>query len=274
MKLILEIAGKDYTVGLPGYSIAIGLDFDGPQPNIYHVARAFAKAYEYDGWVGDVRRGGSCNFETYNFTPHCNGTHTECIGHLTSDRLRIYEQLKEAFIPAQLISIVPRSAAESSDSYYPGFKEGDRVIDRALLEDATQDVGKGSSDFFAALVIRTLPNDHSKKEQDYMKISPAFFTLEAMEYIRSIGTRHLLVDLPSVDRLSDEGKLSSHHLHWEISKDGAGQLTGERMFRTITEMVFVPSTVGDGHYLLNLQIAPFLSDAAPSNPVLFDLKAL
>lgn len=283
MKLTLEIGDNDYAVGLPGHSIAIGMDFDGPQPNTYGVAGATAKAYEYDGWVGDVRRGGSCNFDTYTFTPHCNGTHTECIGHLTADRVRVHEQVKDALIPATLISVDPRPAGESKDSYDPGFGEGDRVIDKALLEAAIQafntitrgNQGQGNDRSFSqALVIRTLPNDPSKQGRDYMKTPPAFFTLEAMEYIRSLGTRHLLVDLPSVDRLFDEGKLSTHHLYWEISTDGTDQLEGERMFRTITEMVFIPDAIRDGQYLLNLQIAPFLSDAAPSRPVLFDLKAL
>ncbi len=311
MKLKVEIRNSEYEVVVPGYCIAVSLAFDGPQPSTYGVAAASAKAYEHDGWVGDVRRGGSCNFETYTLTPHCNGTHTECIGHLTAERVRIHERLTEAFTPARLISVVPRAAAETEDSYDPGFGESDWVIDRLLLEEAvlriegemsgpgssvgsksessesessksdesesladSESVAEDESDLFAALVIRTLPNDRAKRTRDFMKTPPAFFTLEAMAYIRSLGIRHLLVDLPSVDRLFDEGKLSTHHLFWEISNDGTDQLEGERMFRTITEMVFVPDAVVDGHYLLNLQIAPFLSDAAPSRPILFEMKAL
>lgn len=271
MKLNLEIGAEKYTVGLPGRSIAIGMDFDGPQPNTYQIPAATSKAYEQDGWVGDVRRGGSCNFNTYTFTPHCNGTHTECIGHITADRVRVHEQLNEELIPATLISLNPRPASESQDSYDPGFGPDDRVIDAELLKMV---FGKVGVDFLPALIIRTLPNENSKLGRDYMKDTPAFFTLEAMALIRKSGVRHLLVDLPSVDRLFDEGKLSTHHLYWDVAADGASQLEGERMFRTITEMVFVPDDLEDGHYLLNLQIAPFLSDAAPSRPVLFDLKLL
>ena len=40
---------------------------------------------------------------------------------------------------------------------------------------------------------------------------------------------------------------------------------------SITEMVYVPNSTADGVYLLSLQVAPILLDAAPSRPVLFPL---
>jgi hypothetical protein len=43
---------------------------------------------------------------------------------------------------------------------------------------------------------------------------------------------------------------------------------------TITELAFVPDDVKDGLYLLNLQVAPFDNDAAPSRPLLFRLEAI
>jgi len=270
MKLTVDIGKQSYQVDLPGHSIAIGLDFAGPQPNTYGVAAATAQAYEQGGWVGDVRQGGSCNFDTYQLTPHCNGTHTECIGHLAAERIRIHEQLKDALLPAQLISITPHGIDQTKDAYEPVLGPEDQVIDRALLEGALKD---SEVEFLEALVVRTLPNPEDKIRRDYMAVTPPFFSLEAMRYLRERGVQHLLVDMPSVDRLFDEGKLSTHHIFWELKGDGGGQLEGERMFRTITEMVFVPSELEDGAYLLNLQIAPFLSDAAPSRPILFELKA-
>jgi len=41
---------------------------------------------------------------------------------------------------------------------------------------------------------------------------------------------------------------------------------------TITELIYVPNEIDDGPYLLNLQIAPFTSDASPSRPLLFSGK--
>ena len=48
-----------------------------------------------------------------------------------------------------------------------------------------------------------------------MKEKPAFFSIDAMEFLVNIGVKHLLVDTPSVDRLLDEGHLSSHNIFWE-----------------------------------------------------------
>ena len=122
-----------------------------------------------------------------------------------------------------------------------------------------------------ALIIRTLPNTNHKKERDYMQNSSAFFTIEAMNYIVSLGIKHLLVDMPSVDRLFDDGILSAHNIFWE-TKDKAFNIN--TACKTITEMIFVPNEIKDGKYLLNLQIAPFSTDAAPSRPILYEINEL
>ena len=90
-----------------------------------------------------------------------------------------------------------------------------------------------------------------------------------MRFLVDRGFRHLLVDLPSIDRLFDEGKLLNHRMFWKVNP-GAFETNAEtRTNSTVTELVYVPNEVPDGEYLLNLQIAPFASDAAPSRPVLF-----
>ena len=77
-----------------------------------------------------------------------------------------------------------------------------------------------------------------------------------------MGVKHLLIDLPSVDRESDGGVLAFHHAFWEVPNNPNHE-------RTITEMVYVPTEIKDGNYLLNLQMAPFENDASPSRPVLY-----
>jgi hypothetical protein len=98
---------------------------------------------------------------------------------------------------------------------------------------------------------------------------PPFFAEEAIKLIVELGFKHLLVDLPSIDRLYDEGKLSNHRLFWNIEHGSFETNAGTRMHSTITELIYVPDSVADGQYLLNLQIAPFESDASPSRPVIF-----
>jgi arylformamidase len=86
-----------------------------------------------------------------------------------------------------------------------------------------------------------------------------------MEYIASTGVKHLLLDLPSVDRESDEGKLIAHRIFWNYPSN-------MNLERTITEMIFVDNNIPDGTYLLELQVASFNNDASPSRPVIYTLK--
>ncbi|MBK8149128.1 MAG: hypothetical protein IPK58_13195 [Acidobacteria bacterium] len=98
---------------------------------------------------------------------------------------------------------------------------------------------------------------------------PPYFTTEAMEFIAASGFRHLLVDLPSIDRIYDDGKLANHRIFWNIEPGSFDANEKTRVGNTVTELIFVPDDIADGVYLLNLQIAPFAADAAPSRPVLF-----
>jgi arylformamidase len=79
-----------------------------------------------------------------------------------------------------------------------------------------------------------------------------------------LGLDHLLIDLPSVDRESDGGKLLAHKAFWQFP---------ERIRKncTITELVYVADTIQDGLYFLNLQITSLEMDASPSKPVLYNL---
>jgi hypothetical protein len=64
----------------------------------------------------------------------------------------------------------------------------------------------------------------------------------------------LLIDLPSVDKEKDEGKLLAHKAFWNVTDVNDLNLDA-RLEATITEMIYVPDNVADGSYLLNLQIA-------------------
>src|SRR3954465_7746792 len=90
--------------------ISIPLRFNGPQPNAFGVEPASSTACQYGDLVGDTRRGGSCNFEQITLIPHCNGTHTECVGHITNERISIRGCLVDVFISAGLISVEPTRA--------------------------------------------------------------------------------------------------------------------------------------------------------------------
>lgn len=242
--------------------------FDLPQPNSYDLPLASAKAYEADGWVGDVRRGGSCNFDEVKLVPHCNGTHTECVGHISKERISIVDTLRESFLPATLITVTPELASDCIDSYRPPLEPKDLVITRRSLETTLKDLHHS---FISALIIRTLPNDDSKLSRRYAEVPSPFFSIEAMHFLKELMVRHLLVDFPSIDRAHDEGLLMTHHIFWNISEGTHDVGTDLHSLNSITEFIYVRNSVPDGLYLLNLQIAPFKLDAAPSRPLLHDV---
>ena len=80
-----------------------------------------------------------------------------------------------------------------------------------------------------------------------------------------------MIDLPSVDREEDEGKLLAHKAFWNV-KDVTNLNNDARLDCTITEMIFVSNEVPDGSYILNIQIASFENDASPSKPILYSLE--
>ncbi len=261
MTLRFESGGVTFEVdGDVSIDISIPLRFNGPQPNAYGVEPAVSQACRSGEMIGDTRQGGSVNFERYTLIPHCNGTHTECVGHITNERISVRDCLHDVLVPAILISVEPKNHGDSA-----------RLITKSMSESAISGpeaslVNRG------ALIVRTLPNDDSKLTRQYGAEIPPYFTADAMEYIVDCGFKHLLVDMPSIDRIFDEGKLSNHRIFWNIEPGSFDTNPETRINNTITELIYIPNSVEDGEYLLNLQIAPFEADAAPSRPVIFKLQ--
>lgn len=205
-----------------------------------------AKPVVAGGFVGSVAQGGPVNFLDVAINPHGNGTHTECVGHISTEPHTINQVLKKFFFTAELISIYPVK-----------MDNGDCIIFKEQLEKKLN--GKRPE----ALVLRTLPNDGLKRVAQYSGTNPPYLHHEALDYLARIGVKHFLVDLPSVDREEDGGKLLAHKAFWRYPGPNV------RDWATITELIFVPGDILDGQYLLNLQIASFEIDATPSKPVLY-----
>jgi arylformamidase len=267
MKISLVINDQTFQIESENpMDISIPLEFNALQPNIYGVSKATAKAYEDEHFVGDTRYGGSCNFENLALNTHCNGTHTECVGHITNERIPINASLQDAFMLANLITVVPENSSETQDSYSVKLDKNDWLITKKSIK-----TGKGMKESREALIVRTSPNDLSKKNRDYAVQTPPFFSIEAMQYIVELGVKHLLVDIPSLDKSHDEGKLFTHRIFWNVEQGSFVTNPQTKMKHTVTEMIYVSDEIKDGEYLLNLQIAPFVSDASPSRPILFNI---
>lgn len=266
----VNINNQTYKIDIENpLDISIPLIFNGAQPSAYGVEKATSEAYQTGELVGDTRSGGSCNFEQITLIPHCNGTHTESVGHLTRERISIRDCLRDAFIPATLISIAPEKAFDAEETYAVSFGVTDKLITRKSLAKALENVDEN---FLQALIVRTFPNDERKLTRAYLENIPPFFSLEAMRLIAGKNVEHLLVDTPSIDRIFDEGKLSNHRVFWNVRAGSFEVDRTSRVNNTITELIYVPNRIEDGNYLLNLQIAPFAADASPSRPLLFKIS--
>lgn len=259
-----------------GVSLAISQTFSADQPNHFSAAYARKEPVRVGDYIGDMRQGGSCNFDEVYIVPHCNGTHTETVGHITLCGPTI-GQLRHGLQGwAAVISVNPEHAAATQEHYLPELCPDDLVISsaacRAAFGSVIQSVAADPS-AISMLVIRTLPNSSEKKSRRYALFDRIpFFTVEVMEWLNRIGIVHLLVDLPSVDRLLDNGRMENHCRFWGVDSLTRALTDPQQGTKTITEMIFVPDGVDDGVYWLDLQVPAWEIDAAPSRPVVYPVR--
>jgi len=253
MKATIQHNNSTFTVNLSQpIDISIPLTNSDANPIAWYLDKPVIEPVTMGGWIGKVGQGSSTNFNNIFFNPHAHGTHTECLGHITRDFYSVNQALKQFFFMAEVISVAPEANGE------------DMVITKSKIEKAF--AGKQTE----ALVIRTLPNEATKQSKNYSHTNPPYLEEAAATFIRECGINHLLIDLPSVDKEKDEGKLLAHKAFWNV-QDVDNLNADARHNATITEMVFIPDTVSDGTYLLNLQIASFENDASPSKPILYSI---
>ncbi len=254
--------------------LAIVLEFDGAQPSFFVATPASSEPLRLGGFTGSVASGASCNCAVHSLAPHCHGTHTECVGHVTRSPVTIASLTPVAPAVALVVSVRPEPLGERAAGVPGGHAAGaDLVITRDALEAAAA-AWLGAP--FTAVVIRTLPNGPDKRHRAYSgSPSPApYFLPDTMRWLVERAVSSLVVDLPSLDRADDGGHLAAHRVFWGLPPgcdDGAAATRGRAL---VTELAYVPDSVPDGLYLLDLQVPAFGADAAPRRPVLYPLLPL
>ena len=255
--------------------LAIPLLFDGgPQPSFFVDGPARSEPLHVGGFTGSVAAGASCNCAVQTLAPHCHGTHTECVGHVTRGPVTIASLTPVAPCLALVVSVVPQplgaAAARASDG---PAAAADLVIGREALAHAAR---AWTELPFQGVVVRTIPNDASKLGRAYSgSPSPApYFLPDAMQWLVERDVTSLVVDLPSLDRADDGGRLEAHRVYWGLPAGAQDAALARRGHALVTELAFIPDTAPDGPYLLDLQVPAFGADAAPSRPVLYPLQPL
>ncbi len=248
MKANIQLPNEKITVDLSKpLDISLTMRGNSENPVAWYLDAPKIEPVKNGDWIAKVSEGASVNFNNVFFNPHAHGTHTECVGHISEEFHSINRCLKRHFFKAKVISITPERRNE------------DQVFTKSQLESLLK------KQEVETLIIRTLPNLEAKKSKKYSHTNWPYLLEEAAIFIRECEIQHLLIDLPSVDKEKDNGKLLAHRAFWNYPEN-------TRLEATITELIFVPDTVKDGKYLLNLQPAPLENDAAPCKPVLYKIE--
>lgn len=245
--------------------ISIPYNFNGKQPNFYDVDKGELSPLKTGGYSWSVADGASCNVPEISMNIHCSGTHTESVGHLLENTGDIGSLLKDGLLPTVLITVTTELFHQTDDNYHCDVSGDESII--------TADSIKIQFDKWKhlrpqALIIRTLPNSTDKQFIRFNESPPPFFTNKALRYIHELGIKHMIVDLPSVDRMSDNGILGNHRIFWGDGNNPNGEVN-PKSEKTISELAYIPNSVEDGFCFLNIQIPHFVCDAAPSRPLLY-----
>ena len=230
--------------------LSISNAFNKKNPSFFNSKNPKVKYPISNEFIGNISKGGKCNVPNVSLDIHCTGTHTECKNHITNSNEFINDVCPKHFIPSTIISIKPVIAKLSKDKYHVKYGEQDSIITEQELSKNINTKSK----YLESLIIRTLPNESDKLIRNYDLNPVAFFSNDAIKYILNLGVKHLLVDLPSIDRGNDHGLLGNHHLFFEKGK-------------TISELLFIPNKIEDGVGFLQIQIPNWSLDAAPSRPI-------
>ncbi len=245
--------------------LSIPYNFNGKQPNFYNVKKGTLRPLKTDNIDWDVSMGASCNVSEISMNIHCSGTHTESVGHLLKKSGDIGLLLTKPIMAANLITIDTINFCECSDKYHCDVNDYESVIS---VENFLLKYNKYCDNKTDVLIVRTKPNHENKIFTNYTKSPAPFFTNDTISMIYELKIKHLIVDIPSIDRSSDNGILGNHRMFWGNGFSPHTKINPKSK-KTITELAYIPNSVKDGFYFVNIQIPHFVSDAAPSRPLLF-----
>ncbi|MDI1232891.1 MAG: cyclase family protein [bacterium] len=244
MKISFEVSGVNYTVQTEKFfDISIGIKKQN-NVNCYHLDEPSFSYFENEYFVGSLKKGGSVNCEKVSFYAHASGTHTECALHVLDANFTMLDLQVPILQLGKVITIQPKKNGE------------DQLIDEEVLAQLT------NTEQATALVVRTLPNQNFKKHFKYAGTNPPFFTVNGIRKIKDLGFKHLLTDLPSIDKEQDGGLLAAHK-QWFTTNHAPD------IERTITEFIYTDNAIVDGLFGVAMRIPKIETDAVPSSVLIY-----
>ncbi len=244
MKYTIHQSNKAYTIdSTQAADITLSIN-KSENVNCYYLSEPSFKYFESEAFSGNLSKGGSVNCEQISFYAHASGTHTECALHVAAVDFDMRHIQFDPLMLGQMFTISPSQMGEDS------------VID------ANSFASLSNPHQAKVILVRTLPNPSSKCQANYSGTNPVYFDPAVLLSIKALGFEHLICDLPSIDKESDEGKLLAHK-NWFLDE---GQPIVKR---SITELTYMPNHLHDGLYAVQMQVPKIQSDAVPSSIVIY-----
>lgn len=272
----LQVEGRTLRIDLDrGHDLSLGPDRQGTGPSHFGAPPADLKAWVRDGFTGAVALGGSCNCSVLTLIPHCHGTHTECAGHLTREPQDAFALLPPGLLPTVLLSVTTVTASRCTESTDPPPQAQDQLVTAHSLQQAYQLTERAKPRIRKprALVLRTRPNNTGKRQRNYAADPAPYLTREAARWLADLPIEHLIVDLPSIDRAHDAGRMTAHRIFFGLPAHSQALGDAARMHATLTELAYIDDSITDGAGLLSLQASRLPGDAVPSRPLYYPLLA-
>ncbi|MDZ4840329.1 MAG: cyclase family protein [Bacteroidota bacterium] len=225
-------------------AILMGLPVENSNRECFNLPPTHISPVIVGRWTGSVALGSNCNVDNLFISPHGNGTHTECCGHISLQHHTLKDSMTQYMLLAYLVQI---QLPEDTTNYALKVSDLNWTDDALKLN-------------ISAIIIST--NDYvDKRNAQYSNTQPPYLSLELIEFLNSKGIKHLLLDLPSIDAENDQ-EMIGHHTFF---KENDNWLTE----KTITEMNYIADKNISGLCLLQMQVLNIDSDASPSNPIIY-----
>ncbi len=222
-------------------------------PNAFSLPPLQAEAHEVPGWfVGDVRRGGSCNVEVLRCTAH-GLTHVETAAHL----------LDPSGAPSTIADLPPERLAGLlllADLSDLGDRPGERVPPDRIVE-ALAAPGLPVAMLGLKTRASALPPATDFTGTDCLALSP-----EAAAAVREAGILTLVVDLPSLDPERDGGRMRAHRAFFGLPEAGCRGADPES--RAVVELAWF-GALPAGYYYAVVTPARFAVPAVPTGLFLY-----
>lgn len=104
--MLARIGAYEYDLE-QGFAICIPFHQGPDQVNCYYAPPFSVSPVVMGDFTGEISSGAPVNYRNISVNPHGNGTHTECLAHISDADLDVHAALTDSFFPVQVLTIAP-----------------------------------------------------------------------------------------------------------------------------------------------------------------------